>query len=680
MDESLQTDYLRWIVLLPLLGAVVNGLLGATLQKKVGKWVISVLACGSVLLSFFLSLRAFLDLLGLKPEDRFLIDRLYRWISLGNLNVDVAFLVDPLAAVMILVVTGIGGLIHIYSVGYMREDGSYWRYFAFLNLFIFFMLLLVMADNLLLLFVGWEGVGLCSYLLIGFWHQDHVNTTAGNKAFIVNRIGDFAFLLGIFLIFWSLGQTGHATLTFREIAKFAPLLEDQEILGVGVVTLATLLLFIGATGKSAQIPLYVWLPDAMQGPTPVSALIHAATMVTAGVYMISRLNSLYSLAPLTLTVIATIGIATSIIASTIALTQNDIKRVLAYSTISQLGYMFLGVGVGAYGAAMFHLMTQAFIKALLFLGAGSVIHALAGEQDMRKMGGLRRLMPYTFWTYAIGVMAISGAPLTAAFFSKDEILWQSFSSVHGSPVLWMFGVAGSGLTALYMFRQFFLVFFGDCRADSHAKAHIHESPEVMTIPLMLLAIGSILAGWIGLPAIFGGSRFTEWLEPVLGELHEVHASAALEEILMAISVTVAALGFYLAYLIYYKQKVAAERFSSLAAGLPYRLSLNKYYVDEIYHILFVRGTLLLSRMGAWIDQYIIDFIVDGSAKTTAFISWFNGLFDNYVVDWVVNKVADLTFDAGDKFRKVQTGNINTYLYVILGAVVAVIIIKLRYSG
>jgi len=679
MDEPLPTDYLRWIVLLPLLGAVVNGLLGATLQKKVGKSVISVLACGSVLLSFFLSLRAFIDLLGLKPEDRFLIDRLYRWISLGNLNVDVAFLLDPLAAVMILVVTGIGGLIHIYSVGYMSEDKSYWRYFAFLNFFTFAMLLLVTADNLLLMFVGWEGVGLASCILIGFWHQDHVNTTAGNKAFIVNRIGDAGFLLGIFLLFWSLVEIGEPTVAFREIEKLAPLLKDKEIWGMGVATLATLLLFVGATGKSAQIPLYVWLPDAMQGPTPVSALIHAATMVTAGVYMVARLHSLYSLAPLTLNVIAGIGILTSLLASSIALTQNDIKRVLAYSTISQLGYMFLGAGVAAYGAAIFHLMTQAFIKAAFFLGAGSVIHALHGEQDMRKMGGLRGFLPYTFWSYAVAVLAISGTPLTAAFFSKDEILWQAFSSPYGSWLLWLLGVVGAGLTAFYMSRQLFLVFFGEPRADGKAMTRVHESPKVMVYPLAVLALGAVTAGWIGLPAYVGRNLFAEWLEPVFGRHTEEASSSALEISLTSVSVTAAALGVYLAYLLYYRRSLDPERFAAYAGGLPYRLSFHKYYVDEIYNLLFVRSTFLLSRLGAWIDQYIIDFIVDGSAKTAALISWAHRLFDDHVVDRIVNKTADATSAAGNDFRKFQAGNINSYLYVVLAAVVAVIIVKLRYS-
>src|ERR1051326_3886106 len=422
MEHAIQTEYLRWIVLLPLIGAAVNGLLGAQLQKRLGKWSISVVACIPVVLAFCISVAAFLKLKALAPEERFLIDHVYSWLHVGSLNVDVSFWVDPLSAVMILVVTGIGGLIHIYSTGYMHDDKSYWRFFAFLNLFTFSMLLLVLADSMLLMFIGWEGVGLCSYALIGFWYHDHVNTRAGNKAFIVNRVGDFGFILGIFLIFWTLDAQGHATLAFREITKNAALLQGQMLWGMPVATLATLFLFLGATGKSAQIPLYVWLPDAMQGPTPVSALIHAATMVTAGVYMIARLSAVFSLAPETLHVVASIGAATALMAATIALTQNDIKRVLAYSTISQLGYMFLAAGVAAYAAGVFHLMTHAFFKACLFLGSGSVIHAMGGEQDMRKMGGLKKYMPWTFWTFTFSVLAIPGVPGLAGFFSKDEIL------------------------------------------------------------------------------------------------------------------------------------------------------------------------------------------------------------------------------------------------------------------
>jgi NADH-quinone oxidoreductase subunit L len=678
MDHPLQTDYLRWIVFLPLIGAIVNGLLGSTIQKRMGKGAISFLACAPVIIAFVLSLVAFLALTGLEAEQRFLIDRLYTWINLGSLKADMAFWVDPLSAVMILVVTGVGGLIHIYATGYMHEDNAYWRFFAYLNLFTAAMLTLVMADNLLLMFVGWEGVGLCSYALIGFWYQDHNNARAGNKAFIVNRVGDFGFVLGVFLLFWSLDAQGHGTLTFREMAKWASALQGQQIWGMSVITLATLFLFVGATGKSAQIPLYVWLPDAMAGPTPVSALIHAATMVTAGVYMTARLNFLFSMAPETLHVIAWIGVCTALVAATIALTQVDIKKVLAYSTVSQLGYMFIGIGVGGYAAGIFHLMTHAFFKACLFLGAGSVIHAMHHEQDMRKMGGLKDHMPYTFWTFAISVLAIAGTPLTAGFFSKDEILWLAFTSEHGSPMLWLLGVLGAGMTAFYMFRQFFMVFFGKCRADHHTQEHLHESPKVMTLPLVVLAIGAAVAGYVGLPAVFGGSEFARWLEPVIAGHGEEHTSHALELGLMAASISVAAFGFFIAYLMYYRAALSPERFSRLAGGFFYRLFDHKYYLDEIYQAIFVSGSLLLARIGSLFDQYVIDGIVDGSASLTRFVSWLNGLFDNYIIDGIVNAIADITFWAGNQFRRVQTGNINSYLYGILIAVVLAIIVKLRY--
>src|ERR671923_1081918 len=464
MDHPIQTDYLRWIVFLPLIGAIINGLLGSAIQKRMGKGAISFIACAPVVLAFGLSLTAFVALTGLEAEQRFLIDRLYTWINLGSLKVDMAFWVDPLSAVMILVVTGVGGLIHIYATGYMHEDNAFWRFFAFLNLSTAAMLTLVMGDNLLLMFVGWEGVGLCSYALIGFWYQDHNNARAGNKAFIVNRVGDFGFVLGMFLLFWTLDAQGHGSLTFREMIKWAPTIQDQTIWGFSVITVATLFLFVGAAGKSAQIPLFVWLPDAMAGPTPVSALIHAATMVTAGVYMTARLHFLFALAPMTLSLIAVIGAAPALFAATLALAQTDIKRVLAYSTVSQLGYMFLAAGVGAYSAAIFHLFTHAFFKACLFLGSGSVIHALGGEQDMRKMGGLKSYLPKTYWTYVIATLAIAGLPFTAGFFSKDLILWQAYSSPLGSRELWLIAWITAGLTALYMFRQLFMVFHGTCRA------------------------------------------------------------------------------------------------------------------------------------------------------------------------------------------------------------------------
>ena len=674
MDHPVQTDFLRWIVLLPLLGAAVNGLLGARIQERAGKKAVAVIACAPVTLSFLFSLWAFAQLLSLDAKERFLIDRFYSWIPMGSFNVDVAFWVDPLSAIMILVVSGIGGLIHFYSIGYMHEDRSLWRYFAYLNLFTFSMLLLVTADNLLLMFVGWEGVGLCSWALIGFWFGDHTNTRAGNKAFIVNRVGDFGFVLGVFLLFWSLTEHGHGTLAFREIGEHAPLLAGMDLWGVSVATLVTLLLFVGATGKSAQLPLYVWLPDAMQGPTPVSALIHAATMVTAGVYMIARLNELFSAAPATLGIIAVVGAATAFFAATIAVTQTDIKRVLAYSTISQLGYMFLAMGVAAYAAGVFHLLTHAFFKACLFLGSGSIIHAMQGEQDMRRMGGLRTAMPATFWTFAIGVLAIAGTPFLAGFFSKDAILWQTWATHNAG--LWAVGVFVAGLTAFYMFRQFFLVFFGECRADHHVREHLHESPKIMTYPLWILAAGSVVVGYLGLPAFLGGSELDHWLDPVIHGHHEHHP--VVEELLvMGASIAAAAVGAVLAWRLYYVRAPARERLEA-PGGFAYRLLDNKYYVDEVYQFVFVGGTLLLARVGAAFDRYVIDTIVDGSAKLTTVVSWFNGLFDKYVIDMLVNAVANVTFAVGNNFRRVQTGNINSYLYVVVGAVVAVLIIKLRY--
>jgi len=678
MDHPIQTDFIRWIVFLPLLGAIVNGVLGAKIQKSFGKGAIALLACAPVVIAFGLSLYAFFVLKALEPEKRFLIDNLYRWIDLGSLQVDMAFLIDPLSAVMILVVTGIGGLIHIYATGYMHDDNAFWRFFAYLNLFTAAMLTLVLGDSLLLLFVGWEGVGLCSYALIGFWYTDHNNARAGNKAFIVNRVGDFGFVLGMFLLFWSFDAQGHGTLTFREMVQWAPTIKDSLLWGWPVITLATLFLFVGATGKSAQIPLFVWLPDAMAGPTPVSALIHAATMVTAGVYMTARMNVFFSMAPTTLHVIAVIGVATALVAASIALTQYDIKKVLAYSTVSQLGYMFIGIGVGGYAAAVFHLMTHAFFKACLFLGAGSVIHAMHHEQDMRKMGGLKAWMPVTFITFFISVLAIAGFPPFAGFFSKDEILWLAASNDHW--IIWFFAVCGAGLSAFYMFRQLFMTFYGTSRADHHTQEHLHESPRVMTLPLVILAIGAVFAGFVGLPGVLGGSQFANWLEPVIHAHEEAHASGALEWGLMAVSVSVASLGVFLAYLMYRRESLSPAIFANLAGGSLYRLFDHKWYFDEIYQVVFVNGTLLIARLGSLFDQYIIDGIVNGAAALTRFVSWLNGLFDQYIIDGMVNLIANVTFGIGNKLRRVQTGNINSYLYGILIAVLLLIIAKLRYAS
>ena len=676
MDQPIQTDFIRWIVFLPLIGAIINGLLGAKIQKSLGKGAIAVIACAPVVVAFGLAVTALFTLKGLEPEKRFLIDNLYPWIQLGSLKVDMAFMIDPLSAVMILVVTGIGGLIHIYATGYMHDDNAFWRFFAYLNLFTAAMLILVLGDSLLLLFVGWEGVGLCSYALIGFWYQDHANARAGNKAFIVNRVGDFGFVLGMFLLFWSLDAQGHGTLTIREMVKWAATLQSQMIWGVPVVTLATLFLFVGATGKSAQIPLFVWLPDAMAGPTPVSALIHAATMVTAGVYMTARMNVFFSMAPLTLNVIAVIGVATALVAATIALTQYDIKKVLAYSTVSQLGYMFIGIGVGGYAAAVFHLMTHAFFKACLFLGAGSVIHAMHHEQDMRKMGGLKQWMPLTFITFFISVLAIAGFPPFAGFFSKDEILWLAASNEHWG--IWFFAVCGAGMTAFYMFRQLFMTFYGQFRGDHHTRDHLHESPGVMTMPLVILAIGAVFAGFVGLPGVLGGSQFAQWLEPVIHAHEAEHASHALEWGLMALSVSVAGAGCFLAYLMYRKEALSPDIFANLAGGGFYRLFNNKWYLDEIYQVIFVNGTLLLANILSAFDKYVVDGIVNGAATLVRFLSWLNGLFDQYVIDGIVNAVADITFWIGNKLRRVQTGSINSYLYGILIAIAIAVIVKYRY--
>jgi len=680
MEHPLSVDYLRWIVLLPLLGAAVNGLFGVLIQKSFGKRAISIIACAPVIVAFGLSVRVFFHLLSVAPEERFLLDHCWTWLDVGGLRADVAFLADPLSAVMILVVTGVGGLIHLYSIGYMHEDESYWRFFALLNLFTFAMLTLVLGDNLLLMFVGWEGVGLCSYALIGFWYTELANASAGSKAFIVNRVGDFGFALGVFLLFWTMSDAGHPSVVFRELAQHAHVLEGKVFWGVGVATLVTLLFFVGATGKSAQIPLYVWLPDAMAGPTPVSALIHAATMVTAGVYMIGRLNFLFSMAPFTLHVVAAVGAVTALFAATIGTAQNDIKRVLAYSTVSQLGYMFIAMGVAAYGAGIFHLMTHAFFKACLFLGSGSVIHAMGGEQDMRKMGGLKNAMPVTHLTFLISTIAIAGVPPTAGFFSKDEILWQAFSSAYGSPVLWAMGFAAAGLTSFYMFRQVFMTFYGECRADHHVKQHLHESPPVMTYVLAALALLAFVGGVVGVPHVLGGAnRIEEWFAPVFGEQHAAAAvvrSGGTELLFMVLSVGIAGTGFALAYAMYYSKTLAPETFSAVADGQIYRLVYNKYYVDEIYNAVFVNGTLLLARLCAGFDHYVIDFLVDGSASVTRFVSWLNGLFDNYVIDGIVNRIADLTMGIGNRFRQLQTGSINAYLYVIVVGVVVVMVARL----
>jgi NADH-quinone oxidoreductase subunit L len=538
---------------------------------------------------------------------------------------------------MMLVVTGVGFLIHVYSTGYMHGDGGVGRYFSYLNLFTFAMLTLVMGNNLLLLYLGWEGVGLCSYLLIGFWFHKDSAANAGKKAFIVNRVGDFGFALGVMLLFWIFAASGHPTINLTEISHLAP----EILAGGGIVTLITLLLFLGATGKSAQIPLYVWLPDAMEGPTPVSALIHAATMVTAGVYMVCRLSALFVLAPATMMVIAIIGAATALFAATIGLVQNDIKRVLAYSTVSQLGYMFLACGVGAFASGIFHLMTHAFFKALLFMCAGSVMHALAGELNMQKMGGVKKYMPYTFVTMFIGTLAISGVPLFSGFFSKDEILYNAYISDLGHPILWAIGLIAAILTAFYMFRLIFLTFYGKSRMAPEVEAHAHESPKSMTVPLMILAFLAFIGGYIGLPhALGGGAWFEKFLGPVFpgahGEGEVVHHSLGLEYGLMITSVVAAGIGILLAYMFYIAKPDRPKKLAEKFPGI-YEILFNKYYVDEFYNAVIVQPLISLGTF-FWkvTDLRGVDGLANGSARLIGWLSAkirliHTGYFRNYAL-------------------------------------------------
>ena len=654
-------SHLWAIPLMPLLGVLVHIFLGGTLGKK----LVGILACLLVFISFGLSLAVLLRLLGLPSENRHLLDNFLPWIRVGAFSADWAFRADTLSAVMLLVVTGVGFLIHVYSTGYMHDDPQYIRFFAYLNLFTFSMLVLVLASNVFLMFIGWEGVGLCSYLLIGFWFHDLNNATAGMKAFIVNRVGDWSFLCGVLLLFWSLGKyTGTYTVDFYEINRLAPELP------AGIALAVCLLLFGGAAGKSAQLPLYVWLPDAMAGPTPVSALIHAATMVTAGVYMIARFSGLYLSAPDAMMVVATVGALTALFSATIALAQNDIKKVLAYSTVSQLGYMFLGVGVGAFSAGIFHLMTHAFFKGLLFLGAGSVIHGLHGEQDLRRMGALKSKMPWTWLTFMAAWLAIAGFPGLSGFFSKDEILWQAFSSEHGHWALWLVGFVAAGLTAFYMTRLVVMTFYGESRWPEHA--HPHESPRNMTVPLAILAVLCVIGGWVGVPAILhGANRFEHWMEPAVtwasghgGAEAAEHAaesgSHGLEALLMAASVGVALLGIGIGWWMYSRRRDIPE---TAAARWPnlYRWVLNKYYVDELYQRAVVDNLLWLTRLSGRFDLGVIDGAVNGSAWLTERVSAISGWIDNTFVDGAVNGVAEVTRAAGGRLRLIQTGRVQQYL-------------------
>ena len=642
---------LIWLIpLFPLFGAAVMLLLGSRLPKT----VISFLCPGMVLLSFIVSAGAVAQLTGTPEKTHEVIQFLW----LPSLGAQWGFLLDPISSVMILVVTGIGFLIHVYAVGYMAHEGGFYRFFGYLNLFVFFMLMLVLANNYGLLFVGWEGVGLCSYLLIGFYFDRKSAGDAGKKAFIVNRIGDAGFIIGMLLLFQMVGS-----LRFTDVNHYfehAGL--TAETAGWGILSTAALMLFIGATGKSAQFPLYVWLPDAMEGPTPVSALIHAATMVTAGVYMVCRSHLLFELTPMASTLVATVGAFTAIFAASIGLVQNDIKRVLAYSTVSQLGYMFLAAGVGAYWVAIFHLFTHAFFKALLFLGAGSVIHGCGGEQDMRKMGGLKKYMPVTHGVMFIATLAISGIPGLAGFFSKDEILAQVWGSVNGSKVLYVVGLTTAGMTAFYMWRLMYMTFYGEQRSHIHA----HESPKVMTVPLMVLALGSIVVGWFAVPKWWtflpDSFRFFEtWLAHAFG--HEAAPHVIPDVPLTLASVGAALLGIF----------VASRLYLWSGSGWLYRAALNKWYVDEIYDFLFVNG---LAKGGGELlgsfDRTVVDGGVNGAGWLTRFTSRVSIWWDTWIVDGFVRFSSFLVKLAGYPVRLLQTGYVQSYALVFVAGVLAII--------
>ena len=677
--NSTPTFFLGLIWLIPLLPlATAAGMLffGRRLTNKIVSW----LCAGSVFASFLFSGGAFLQLLSLPPEKRVVTKVLFEWIPAGpfhmldgrltNFVADWGFQLDPLSAVMILIVTGVGFLIHVYSTGYMAHEGGYYRFFGYLNLFMFAMLTLVLANNMLLLFVGWEGVGTCSYLLIGFYFHKKSASDAGKKAFIVNRVGDAGFLLGIFLTSALLG-----TIRFTEIGP--ALAGGHFAIGDPHLTAIALLLFVGAAGKSAQIPLYVWLPDAMEGPTPVSALIHAATMVTAGVYMVTRMNAVYLLAPAAMAVVAAIGAATAIFAASIGVVQNDIKKVLAYSTISQLGYMFLACGVGAFTAGIFHLMTHAFFKGLLFLAAGSVIHALSGEQDMQKMGALAKKIPVTYWTMLIATLAIAGVFPFAGFLSKDLILGKAYEK---DAILWAIGYFTAGMTAFYMFRLIFLTFHGTSRVEHEVEHHIHESPRAMLIPLVILAVLSIVGGWVSWPEILGGnSRFVHFLEPVVSVPHEARIeplhgpSSHHGEIgLMLLSLGIVALGILFAWYLYIKRTELPEKIANRFGGF-YRLVFHKYYVDEIYDAMFVdRAKDLGLTLGAF-DRTVIDGAgVNGAGWLTRFVSDLSIWWDTWIVDGSVRLGSRIVWLFSYPVRMIQDGLVQSYMLLIVLGLIGVL--------
>jgi NADH-quinone oxidoreductase subunit L len=764
--------FIPFIPLLPGIGAAINGLIGI---RSFSRKTAGIVACSTMTIALGLALFAFWQLLGLPADARFYDRTVAEWIpkiplatrtGFAAFEVPWGFRIDPLSGMMLLVVTGIGTLIHVYSTSYMADEprGGVARFFCYLNLFCFFMLMLVLGNNFLVMFVGWEGVGLCSYLLIGYWYEKKSASDAGKKAFITNRVGDWGFVLGVFLIYYTFG-----TLNFREVQNAAAAMPVET--HFGILSWICLLLFVGATGKSAQIPLYVWLPDAMEGPTPVSALIHAATMVTAGVYMLGRNAVLFSHAPLVMEIVAIVGVLTALMAASIGLVQYDIKRVLAYSTVSQLGYMFTAMGVGAFSAGAFHLMTHAFFKALLFLGSGSVIHAMAGEQDMRRMGNLKKYMPITFVTMFIGTLAIAGIPPFSGFFSKDEILFRAFLT---NKAVWVLAVITAMMTAFYMFRLVAMTFFGTYRgpaweaaghgaaigmhdhakdaktaavhgakhpADIHAHGHAHEpdhevahgpaephddhdahgghghghwhgpheSPTPMTFPLQALALGAIVAGFVGIPAALGGGNAIEkFLEPsftaeqriaegglrtaessgdsnpqsirtpqseIRNDEAEPHVSRGVELGLMGFSVLIALGGIGLAWNFYVTRPEISEQLAERFAG-AHKLLSNKYYVDELYNATIVNGTFG-SGKGLWaVDRTVVDGMVNGTGKLTVISSWFSGLTDKTVVDGLVNLVGSVVQEGSLLFRRLQTGLVQNYALLMLFGIFAFVSIYL----
>src|SRR5438132_1889797 len=781
--NAIQVGWLWLIPAFPLLGAAVNALLGARLQKRYGKRAVHAIAVGAMVLSCAVAEIAFWKMVfAHHPQERFFEDHLWTMWRSGSLKVDLSFGLDPLGMLMTMIVTHVATLIHVYSVGYMADEPAYWLFFFRLNLFVFSMLLLVMGSNFVVMFFGWEGVGLCSYGLIAFWYEDLEKAKAGMKAFVVNRFGDFGFIIGLFVLFWSLAgawapQTNQyvsekglagavrgvspdlprvsqsgvplgQTVEFRELRNqiadestgVAERLKEMTFWGMPVLALICILLFVGAAGKSAQIPLYVWLPDAMAGPTPVSALIHAATMVTAGVYMVARLNFLFALSPIAMTVVATVGCLTAIFAASIGLFQYDIKKVLAYSTVSQLGFMFIGVGVGAYWAGIFHLMTHAFFKACLFLGSGSVILACHHEQDMRKMGGLREYTPLTHWTYLAACVTIAGFPVASAFYSKDEILWKAWTAEGlaapwlGQAIYLVGAIAALG-TSYYMFRSYYMTFTGEYRGGSghkdkerledphsmaaHVHAHAsalahgedgaqvaastqphqhdashgagpdphhggvpHESPKSMTYVLIALAAASILAGFIfGWPAAWGGHGplLEQWLAPSLPAQEIVpfaHADRSTELLFQFMGgILVAGAGWFAAWPPYAEHRTPVPARLSAAFPRAWALVFNKYYVDELYQATVVRGSLLLSRAMYWVDQNLIDALVNFMGWLGRTVAYLDAAFDKHVVDGAVNGLGSLTWNSGRALRRLQTGHIQTYLYGALGGAIAFVIIQ-----